>query len=190
MEYKTCECGCGSRVNSRFIVGHNTKTPATHPFERFWSKVDKRGATECWEWQGARHTKEHYGFMWAGPLYPERARWVKAHRISWEIHNGPIPDDPSGNVLHTCDNPPCVNPAHLYLGTKADNARDRDTRQRGADRKGELNGRNKLTEQEVKAIEASVKAGISQSKVAAMFKISNGQVSNIVNHKSWKYLWN
>lgn len=86
------------------------------PEERFWPKVKRAGPDQCWEWQAG---KSHgYGSF---RLTPRRA--VGAHCFSWELVNGPIPE--GKHVLHHCDNPPCCNPAHLYIGTDKENARDR-----------------------------------------------------------------
>ena len=87
--------------------------------ERFWRQTNKGGATECWNWTGAPN-------MWGyGQIRDMNGRYGKkklAHRISWNIHNGPIPNGML--VLHTCDNPLCVNPNHLWLGTHKDNNDD------------------------------------------------------------------
>lgn len=99
------------------------KTPRD---ERFWQKVEKTDT--CWLWRGSKNTTGY------GQLRTDRLE--KAHRISWEIHNGPIPDGLA--VLHACDNPPCVNPSHLWLGTQADNARDRQAKGRQNRRPGDL----------------------------------------------------
>jgi hypothetical protein len=90
--------------------------------ERFWSKVDKRGPDECWPFTGRTNGNGAYpGYGWIrGPEANRRP--LAAHRISWELHNGPIPDGLF--VLHKCDFPPCTNPAHLFLGTNRDNMRD------------------------------------------------------------------
>lgn len=85
--------------------------------DRFWEKVAKSDG--CWLWTGSRQ-RNGYGFLFAGTRkepHPERA-----HRVSWRIHFGEIPDGLW--VLHKCDNPPCVNPEHLFLGTRTDNMRD------------------------------------------------------------------
>lgn len=81
--------------------------------ERFWSKVTR--SDRCWEWQGPR---DHDGYGFIKVMRCSR----RAHRCSWELCVGPIPNNLF--VLHRCDNPPCVNPAHLFLGTARDNALD------------------------------------------------------------------
>lgn len=94
--------------------------PVPVPLEiRYWAKVDKRGPDECWPWVAYRHGAG-YGRINRGPA---KAGQVFAHRVSWEIHYGSIPD--GLYVLHRCDNPPCQNPAHLFVGTTADNMRDK-----------------------------------------------------------------
>ena len=95
---------------------------------RFWSKVRKGDG--CWEWAGCR--SKGYGKIALGleSGLPKGKRVVKAHRVSWLIHFGPIPDGLF--VCHRCDNPPCVRPDHLYLGTCADNSRDMIRKGRGA----------------------------------------------------------
>lgn len=89
--------------------------------ERFWEKVDRRGPDECWMWTASRRALG-YGQIRIG------GKSRKAHRVAYELANGPIPAGMA--VLHGCDNPPCVNPAHLRAGTMTDNVRDMVTRGR------------------------------------------------------------
>jgi hypothetical protein len=83
--------------------------------KRFWSKVRKRRGNLCWEWLGAKQSAGYGQFFFDG-------RPTGAHRVSWELEHGPIPNGAS--VLHICDNPPCVRPSHLYLGDAAQNGSD------------------------------------------------------------------
>ena len=113
------------------------------PAERFKTKYRVNAKTKCWEWK-ASTSSTGYGYFY----FPPR-NMVRAHVASWLLHRG---DRKGLHVLHKCDNPSCVNPAHLKLGTHQDNMRDRDSKGRGYDRHGSKNGRAKLTEAEVRAI--------------------------------------
>lgn len=145
---------------------------------RFWTKVDKSG--NCWLWT-ASGTRAGYGLFWLN------RRNELSHRVSWTIHYGAIPEGML--VCHTCDTPACVNPSHLFLGTYADNAQDRERKGRGAknipDSKGERNGRAKLTASDVQKIRQLLNDGHSGRSIAKQFGVSDVMVSFIRRGKNW-----
>jgi hypothetical protein len=145
--------------------------------DRFWSKVDRRGDGECWPWLGAR-LKSGYGSV--------GHRRARAHRVAWQMSFGDIP---SGQcVLHACDSPPCVNPAHLWLGTHAENMADMRAKGRQMAFSGERNGGAKLTESDIRAIRAACAAGETQCSVAVRFGVSNQHVSCISRGQKWRHV--
>lgn len=123
---------------------------------RFWNKVS-RDPEGCWFWTGAQQAKG-YGLINRGE---GRGKNVLAHRLSWVLAYGPIPEGMS--VLHTCDNRSCVRPDHLWLGTPLDNTRDMMRKRRGR------SGYAKLTLEDVDAIRARVASGEKIADIAGSF---------------------
>lgn len=151
--------------------------------DRFWTKVECRGHNECWPWLSITDACG-YGMMFQ--CSKPKIRWYRAHRLSYELNVGPIPV--GMKVLHRCDNPTCVNPKHLWLGTQSDNNRDRDTKGRGRlVRFGEDNGRCVLSDKQVAMIRQEYATQkVSQSQLAHKFGCSQPQVSRIIRkqHRS------
>jgi hypothetical protein len=145
---------------------------------RFWSKVAKGGSDDCWEWLACKHVAG-YGKFWAG--HGNKL----THRVSWIIHNGEIPDDL--HVCHKCDNPACVNPHHLFLGTAADNMKDRNDKNRQA--MGERHGPAKLTESEVYEIfDLYSSGGFTYKGLGAIYGVGPVAIYSIMNGKNWTHL--
>lgn len=150
--------------------------------ERFWEKVDKSG--DCWTWTGHR-IKRGYGQFSLTVAEPKvRRSPVKAHRYSWQLHHGQIPKEMW--VLHRCDNPPCVRPDHLFLGTSLDNIADKVRKGRQA--KGEGLRVNKITEEDVRDIRRRYAAGEYQRVIGEDYGIRQTAVSAIVLKQTWRHV--
>jgi len=150
---------------------------------RFWSKVDKRKGNSCWLWL-ASISKRGYGNV--SKIMGGLRRNVGAHRVAWELINGPIPNGLC--VLHKCDNPPCVRPSHLFLGTQADNMKDCGVkgRQPGSNGKcrGEMHIHHKLTWEKVREIRA--RKGEQARKLAWEYGVDESLIPRIWKNKVWK----
>lgn len=146
---------------------------------RFVQKVAfGRTPDDCWEWRAYR-MPAGYG------VFAVRHGDVRfAHRVSWELINGPIP---AGMVVcHRCDNPPCVNPDHLFLGTIAEN--NADMRAKKRHKIGERHGSAKLTEAEVQTIRRLLTSGASQRSIAARFGVGQMSISDIARGVTWRHI--
>lgn len=145
---------------------------------RFWSKVDKRNAEDCWPWTAA--TNEHgYGVM--RPEGQRTGPTVKAHRVSAQLAGMDVRDR---MVLHACDNRLCVNPSHLRPGDAKDNSADMASRDRSVH--GSRNPNARLTEPAVAIIKALLADGWLHKDVAAAFDVSRATVSFIAEGKTWR----
>lgn len=155
---------------------------------RFWSKVDKTPGHgpqgDCWLWTGAPNS-DGYGSLRIGSRRDGSRTGIKSHRLSYLLHYGNVPD--GLQVLHRCDNPPCVNPDHLFLGTHTDNMRDRSAKGRGNHPTGERNAATRLSSRQVATIrERYAKGEVFQHQLAAEFGIAQTTVSAIVRGEIWK----
>lgn len=148
--------------------------------DHFWAKVDKRGPDECWEWQGKTNPKG-YGQV-------KHRGMQTAHRIAWYLTNGEIPE--GGWICHHCDNRVCCNPAHLYVGDGLTNATDRRERGRSRPRRGEDNGRSKLTVEQVDEIRAAFPGGRfrrgQRQELAERFGVTGQSIYFAVKGETWK----
>jgi hypothetical protein len=153
--------------------------------ERFWAKVDRNGPNGCWLWTASLTS---YGYGQIGIA----GRNINAHRLSWELHNGPIPEHDSYHgycVCHTCDNRRCVNPAHLFLGTQKDNLHDMAAKGRKNTEcmRGEGNPNSKLTSSDVCAIRELASQGVGFREIGRRFGVGHSTIGGIVR-RQW-YAW-
>jgi hypothetical protein len=166
--------------------------------DRFEGRYIPEPNSGCWLWTGALSV-DGYGRIRVGP--EAGSKKVGAHRVSYELHKGPIPDGML--VCHKCDVPACVNPDHLWLGTCADNLRDRDAKGRGpvGDRNGSRtkpwaracqvgsrNGYAKLDDDGVRQIRAALASGERGCDIARRFSVSRPLVTLIKQRKIWSHL--
>ena len=154
---------------------------------KFWSRVDRRGQRECWVWHG-HYTEKGYGEMRVkGEMHRGRGRLHRAHRISYVLEHGDFFPLPELCVLHRCDNPPCVNPSHLVLGTVHDNVRDRDRKNRTA--RGSRQGYSELTEAMARDVVAQYRLGLeTYRELAQRYPASPRMIREIVCGRSWRQI--
>lgn len=198
---------CGTETSNRRFC--SIKCNVTHRHrsvpieERFWSFVEKKGS--CWEWTGGRDW-DGYG------IFSVRGKSVRAHRMAYSLAHGE--EMPSVMVLHRCDNPPCCNPEHLWIGTALDNARDAVSKGRTAtgDRsgarlyperlrrgpmpprapetrpRGSKHANAKLTEDKVIEIFRRIRLGDVQRAIAREYCVSTSTVSLLLQRKIWAHV--
>lgn len=158
--------------------------------ERFWSKVQKGADDECWEWLGRKNIVKGgsgYGY------FSQSGRSFRAHRFSYLIHKGELMD--GMYICHSCDNPSCVNPAHLWQGTPGDNARDMHNKGRAAPNwkkmklenkvRGEEHGMSRLTESDVRSI---LKDNRAYTKIAVDYDVHSTTIGCVKRREVWKHV--
>lgn len=195
--YGYCQCGCGRKTNIMTARGHFSKEKLGKPKkyctghrgvkpleERFWEKVEKSDG--CWEWKGVVNEKG-YGVINRGRGGEGN---ILAHRLSWELHHGAIPEGEGYHgicVLHKCDNPSCVNPDHLFIGTNQDNIDDMVKKQRH--RRGETKPLAKLTDEIVKEMRRLRETeSLTFREIAKRFDIGQIAAFNAVRRYTWKHV--
>ena len=140
--------------------------------------IDKSDNNKCWTWTGTT-TKGGYGQV------KINKKGIRANRLAYELYKGPIPK--GMNVCHTCDNPPCCNPKHLFSGTVKDNAEDKVRKNRQP--KGISHGRAKLIEKEVKEIREKYKTGnYTLVQLGVEYKVLHTLIGMIIRREIWKHI--
>lgn len=192
--YGYCHCGCGQKTKiadsndkrygwikgqpRRFLRGHCARQ---HPTEKdFWMLVDRRESDACWLWHGDINDSGYGKFRY-------KSKYVYAHRLAYEFTNGIIPD---GLIIcHKCDNPACINPNHLFLGTYFDNSQDMIAKGRQRKALGSDSGRAKLTDAQVVEIRKRYAAGgIRQRELASEYDVAKDTIWYLINRKTWRHI--
>jgi len=160
-------------------------TPVEYYFEEEFTEDEKsrffasfkRKKEGCWEWNKARN---HGGY---GTFYHNKRTWI-AHRISWILHYGKL--EKGMFVLHKCDNPACVRPDHLFVGTNKDNLRD--CAEKGRIASGERNGNSKMTNSTVKKIRKLSNCGMKGTEIANLVGVHKSTVSRVLRKIIWRHI--
>lgn len=171
-----------SEVASRCAVIKELKQLQFHglsEYDRLFKWTEVAGPNECWNWKGSR--KKGWHGQWRNGL----GQIELAHRAAWRIMKGEIP--PGMFVLHRCDNPACMNPSHLFLGTQADNLKDMwaKGRARPGVSKGEKHGNAKLTAELVRDIRSSQESGV---ELARRLNLTTTTICDVRKRRTWKHI--
>lgn len=164
--------------------GHPDPVELTTEY-RFWTRVDASSDPDgCWPWTG-NHTRPGYGYFKV-----DGRRW-HAHRVAWLLAHGESPGDLF--VCHACDNPPCVNPAHLFLGTPADNSADmarkgRAPGPRPENVRGENSGKAVLSEATVRDIRSRAADGETYAALGRQYGVSPVNIRFVVQRRTWRHV--
>ena len=162
----------------KLVMGKNSRT--TPLVTRFFNCVFPEPNSGCWLWVGGLGAKAY------GSIRSESGKKIGAHRLSYEMHKGPIPLGMF--VRHKCDNPPCVNPDHLEVGTHTDNMCDMYKRQRNRQRKGSSHHKAILDEATVAAIKQTLSEGVTGALLAVKYNVSVSTISLIRRGKIWRHV--
>lgn len=188
-EYPDCpECGPRYLGRHKRECSRRRRGPVIIPWERRWATyVSPEPNTGCWLWTG-HVDRRGYGHFWI-----DGRRW-KTHRFAWRVEHGAIPRHL--HACHRCDTPACVNPAHLFLGTDADN--NADARRKGRAwrpdprtlprARGERIASARVTAATVVAIRADRDTGLSERALAAKYGLSRTGIRHIVNRETWRHI--
>jgi len=180
---KVCSVkGCGEPIKARgycnkhlqrLMAGKDPEELSCHELStegRFFKRVTKTEG--CWKWQGRKNTKGYGHLSIRG-----RVKTIAAHRLSYQIHVGPVPDGMF--ILHKCDNPGCVNPAHLFLGTNADNMADMVSKGRQT---------SILKAEDIPKIRAMAANKTTQAEIAAHFGVKRANISAVITGRTWGHI--
>ncbi len=166
---KFCSLSCSiSNRNSKLVVC---------PQKLFWSNVDKLKEDECWIYKKCISTHGYARMQIKG-------KFIFAHRFSYELHHGKIPEGMF--VCHKCDNPPCVNPGHFFLGGNMENSLDKVSKNRQS--KGESHGMHVLNESDVIQIKKMLKQGMTGYQIAKIFDVHHQTIYSIKSGCNWNWL--
>jgi hypothetical protein len=165
-----------------------TKRKRNEPFltdaEKVGSRRYKVTASGCWEWKLFRNALG-YGVVGVGSRTNGTKKLMSAHRLSWTVYKGPIPLGLC--VLHRCDNPPCINPEHLFLGTNEDNMKDMAAKGRTRVLRGSMVGTAKLFPRQVRKIK-QLFGILNDCQIARAFEVSDSLIWNIRKGISWRHI--
>lgn len=149
--------------------------------DRFWRNVRILGENDCWEWKASTYKKSRYG------RFSIKRKNLLTHRVSWVIANSE--EIPFGlMVLHKCDNPPCCNPKHLFLGTQTENMQDMASKGRTKISYGEHNFLAKLKEKDIPKILSLLSKGVSQKEIAKIFGVTQTTISRVKVRETWSWV--